>query len=142
MVHLALYKGREHEQIFGALIRAWTRSPYSHCEMALDGTGYSSSLMDGGVRAKKIDFNSGHWDLIPVPWINEFAVKDYYDATRHQTYGYMVLVLSQFLNRNYNSSRSVICSEWCAEVMGIPSPSMYSPARLAELVLYLNKIRK
>ena len=47
-VQLALYKGRG--TLFNALIRWWTRSPYSHCELVINGTCYSSSIRDGGVR--------------------------------------------------------------------------------------------
>ena len=52
--------------------------PWSHVEMVADGLCYSSSAMDvmtegprigkvGGMRVKRIDLDSGHWDVYPVP---------------------------------------------------------------------------
>ena len=64
---LALYKGNRSGKWYSPsvlqarlgdwLIRKFTRSPYSHCEIAVDkGNGqydcYSASLRDGGVRMK------------------------------------------------------------------------------------------
>ena len=49
-VQLALYKAPG--EWTNALIRWWTRSQYSHCELVIDGTCYSSSERDRGVRSK------------------------------------------------------------------------------------------
>jgi hypothetical protein len=56
-VKLALYKGRG--GIANAVIRWWTGSIYSHCELVVDGLCYSSSVMDKGVRRKQIDLADG-----------------------------------------------------------------------------------
>lgn len=47
-------------------IRLWTWSRWSHAELVIDGECYSASLMDGGVRKKQIDLDSGHWDIVPI----------------------------------------------------------------------------
>lgn len=136
-VYLALYKGKG--TIDNALIRAWTRSPYSHCELVVDGIWYSSSLWDGGVRAKRIEYREDHWDLIEIPWANDQQILDHYDATKHLKYGWMDLIRSQIFNRAHDYSKAAFCSEWCAAAFGIPNPTIYSPGRFAELIQYLNQ---
>lgn len=59
------------EGVFNALVRWWTKGPYSHCELILeerDGLALcgSASWLDGGVRLKWIKLNPEHWDLLPV----------------------------------------------------------------------------
>jgi hypothetical protein len=131
-VQLALYIGKGNW--FNALIRFWTSSPYSHCELVVDGMCYSSSQMDGGVRAKRIDLGSKHWELVPIPWADPQRILDYYDATRHQSYGYLDLLRSQFFNRAKDHKSSAFCSEWCAAALGLPNPTIYSPHTLGEFV--------
>lgn len=138
-VRLAMYKGKGGPG--NALIRYWTKSPYSHCEIVLDDLAYSSSLMDGGVRAKKIDLNNGKWDVMPVPWANDFDVLSHYHKTYHHSYGWIDLIFSQILNRARDLSKSAFCSEWCAAALGIPNPTLYSPKTLFELIHYLNSKR-
>lgn len=64
-MQLALYKGKG--LIGNALVRRWTRSPYSHCELVIGDYCYSSSLMDKGVRRKQIILKPEHWMLVPLP---------------------------------------------------------------------------
>jgi len=63
-MQLALYKGEG--DFYDKLIRFVTNSPYSHCELVIDGLCYSSSARDGGVRMKQIYLNPDKWDLYPV----------------------------------------------------------------------------
>lgn len=134
-VQLALYKGKG--QIGNALIRLWTGSEYSHCELVVDGNCYSSSVMDKGVRRKRIDLNSGHWDLIELPWASPDDVRRYFAATDSHRYGWPSLIASQLLNRNQVFKGAQFCSEWCAAAVGMPSPASYSPASLGELCGWL-----
>lgn len=131
-VHLALYKGPG--QIGNALIRWWTGSIYSHCELVVDGWCYSSSVMDKGVRRKRVgpgpeEISLGeHWDLIDLPWADAGAVLAYFAATDPDRYGWPSLILSQLLNRNRQTAHAQFCSEWCAAALRLPSPASYSPA--------------
>lgn len=133
---LALYKGSG--QIGNAVIRWWTGSQYSHCELVVDGWCYSSSVMDKGVRRKLIDLDSGHWDLIELPWAAAEFVRDYFDKTDHLGYGWGALVTSQFLNLGIGYADSQFCSEWCANALHIPNASAYSPQTLLELCEFIN----
>lgn len=136
-VKLALYKGKG--LIFNRLVRWWTSSEYSHCELVIDQLAYSSSLMDGGVRKKWIDFKDEHWDFIELPWADADAVMGYFACTDDDKYGVLGLFKSQLLNRNKEFKGSQFCSEWCAAAVGLPNPSSYSPATLGQLCQWLNK---
>lgn len=72
-IYLAFY--RTGGSVFSKLIRWWTRSPYSHCELAyLTEQGvqtgqyvcWTSSERDGGVRKKVMKLEKDHWDLVKV----------------------------------------------------------------------------
>lgn len=136
-VQLALYKGKG--LLFNKLVRWWTSSPYSHCELVIDGLAYSSSLMDGGVRKKWIDFKPEHWDFVELPWADADAVTDYFAATDADKYGVLGLIKSQLLNRNKEFKGSQFCSEWCARALGIPSGGIYSPDTLVKLCRWLKR---
>jgi len=131
MVTLALYKRRRWHDLGGALIRWWTNSPYSHCEIVSDGKWYSSSIRDGGVREKVIDDNPDYWDFVPVPWVKDSQVFLYYVRTCREEYGWKDLILRQFFNKRGNS-RGAFCSEWCAAALGLSSAETYSPHILWE----------
>lgn len=126
---LALYKGKG--KIGNAAIRWWTRSVYSHCELVIGDLCYSSSMMDGGVRGKIIEFDPEHWDFIELPWADAIDVIQLYAQTRDQPYGWLDLLWRQVLNRP-GDSPGWFCSEWCAAALGIPNPQQYSPASLGE----------
>ena len=126
---LALYKGKG--QVGNALIRWWTRSPYSHCEIVIGDLSHSSSLMDGGVRAKQIEFNADHWDFVELPWGDKLDALLLYGQTKGEPYGWLDLLWRQVLNRP-GDSRGWFCSEWCAAALGLPNPQLYSPATLGD----------
>lgn len=133
-VQLAMYKGKG--TFVNQFIRWWTGSIYSHCELVVDGVCYSSSLMDGGVRGKVIDLDSGNWDMIDLPWASGSKVVGHFVATDHQMYGLTSLVVNQLFNRNV-LGEAPFCSEWCAAALGLPNPSTYSPSSLLDLVGFL-----
>lgn len=137
-VQLAMYKGEG--GAFNALTRWWAGSIYSHCELVVGGTCYSSSLMDGGVRGKVINLDSGNWDLTELPWASADAVLEHFQRTDHVRYGLISLAFSQLLNRNRVSEGAQFCSEWCADALGLPNPATYSPATLMDLCGYIHQI--
>lgn len=70
-IQLAFYKGPPpnsdllHVITHNAIkLRTW--SQYSHVELVIDGWCYSSSARDKGVRRKKIDLQSGRWDVYNI----------------------------------------------------------------------------
>ena len=135
MTCLALYKGKG--KVGNALIRWWTRSPYSHCELVVNGVCYSSSLMDKGVRSKVIDLKPDHWDLVALPGVTESEVLAYFEKTKGQKYSWLDLILSQIFNWNHDEDGAAFCSDWCAAALGIPNPTMHSPKTLGALVSWV-----
>lgn len=139
MVKLALYRG--HGQIGNALIRWWTGSQYSHCELVVDDVWMSSTVRDGGVRSKTIDPHPGSWDFIELPWADPYKIVGFFEFTKGEEYGWLDLLRSQLFNQAYDYPRSAFCSEWCAAALGLPNPTSYSPKTLGELCLFLtNKV--
>ncbi len=139
LIYLALYKGRG--TLFNRLVRLWTRSKYSHCELVLaDGRWLSASAMDGGVRAKRIELNLEHWDLIPLPWADQRQVTRVFLANAGLGYDFFGLFGSQLLPVGLHSRRRWFCSEFCAAALGFPMPQRYSPAQLGEVVQLINTL--
>jgi hypothetical protein len=106
----------------------------------MDGEGYTSTARDGGVRRKKIDFNDTEtWDLVEVPWAQAVEVKTYFADTKGTKYSVALLLLDQFFNFNLAPKGASFCSEWCATALLIPSPAIYSPNSLYNLLCFLPK---
>lgn len=138
MVKLALYKGKG---VFPGsyLIRFWNNSIYSHCELVIDNLCYSSSLMDRGVRAKKINLTAQDWDLIDLPWADEQKIKEHYEKTKDDFYDVWGLIGSQIFNKRSDSVKAAFCSEWCAAALELPNPETYSPHTLGDMCNYKNR---
>lgn len=134
-VQLAL---RKHDTRLSAkAICWWTGSVYSHCELVVDGLCYSSSAMDGGVRAKAINLDPQKWDIVDLPWANALDIKYYFAKTDGHTYGYTSLITSQLFNRNQTDEDSQFCSEWCANALRLPNAVSLSPGMLAKSCSHL-----
>jgi hypothetical protein len=139
LIYLALYKGNG--TLFNRLIRLWTRSKYSHCEIVMpDGRWLSASDMDGGVRAKIITLNLEHWDLIPLPWASPNLIWDLYDRHHGKGYDWAGIFFSQLLASGVHSRRRMFCSEFCAAALGFDNPQRYSPAQLGEVVNRISRL--
>lgn len=138
MVTVAFYRGKG--LIGNALIRWWTRSPLSHCEVVIGSKGYSSSLMDHGVRAKAIDWNPAHWDFVQVPWASERDVLELFSLTEGESYSWLDLIRSQLFNHRDDEAKKSFCSEWCARALGLPDATSYSPASLKVALEFINLI--
>lgn len=134
-MQLAFYKGR-HRGLpgwFDAAVRWWTRGPYSHVELVLDdGTCWSSSARDGGVRTKAIDLGSGNWDLVPV--VQDAAAARAWFAA-HAGAGYDYLGLFGFVwRRSYGAGSRWFCSEAVAAALGYRDAWRFDPNTLAVAV--------
>ncbi|MCQ4242870.1 hypothetical protein [Stutzerimonas stutzeri] len=139
LIYLALYKGRG--TLFNRLVRLWTRSKYSHCELILaDGRWLSASAMDGGVRAKRIVLDLEHWYLIPVPWADARLIQQLYEQHQGEGYDWLGLFGSQLLPLTIDNRRRMFCSEFCAAALGFPMAQRYSPALLGEVVQRVHAI--
>ena len=135
-VQLAMYKAKG--DFFNGLIRWWTGSQYSHCELVVRGTCYSSSVRDGGVRAKVMALSSDKWNVIDLPWADDDAVTDWFIAHERDSYGWLDLLTGQLLGMQ-RDHRGVFCSEASAKAIGLRNSTRMSPQGLLDACLDINK---
>lgn len=135
MIALAAYTPHKWHDIGGRLICAWTRSPYSHVEIVINGMCYSSSLRDGGVRKKAIDLGKPHWRVIPIAGADETEVLRVFFRNQGKPYGWMDL-LTQHVLRLPVDDPGLLCSEIAALMLGLPESTArgMSPGQLVEYV--------
>lgn len=136
MIQYAMYKGKG--MIGNALVRWFKRSPYSHCELVIDGVCHSSSVMDGGVRGKAIDLKPENWDLIDLPWADKDKALAYFAQTVGQRYSWLSVIAAQFFASEFDEPKAAFCSEWCAAALGVPTPVIHSPESLGRLLAWVS----
>jgi len=124
----ANYKGKGH--LFDKLIRIWKRSQYSHTELIIDGTWYSSSPRDGGARTKVFKPNPEHWDFVEVD-INKAYALYVFSQYKGQGYDWLWIWFSQILPLNIHSKHKVGCSELVAAMRCLPDPHKFDPKNIA-----------
>ena len=127
-VYVAFYKGRPRpgaslrervKYLFDGTIRLLTRSPYSHCELAIPDTArpgvyfcVSASVRDGGVRGKFMTLPGDRWDLLPA------IDPEYLRDPAHFRFVF------PFLRQ---SGMRWFCSEFVAGVLGMANPEKQTP---------------
>lgn len=130
---VAFYKGKD--SWIDRFIAWYCRGEYSHCELVMTmlddskGVCLSSSMQDGGVRIKAINFNPDHWDLVTVSvdldrlnrWIQENLGMKY---DRRGLFGFVLRRIPEKKKRWY-------CSEAVADIMGLGDPWRFDPCSLA-----------
>ena len=131
MVTVAFYKGQT--RVFNKLVSWWTRGPYSHTELVVDGVWYSSSFLDGGVRAKRIEFDPEHWDLIELPDADAASAVKWFEDHAGQKYD--VLGLAGFVVRSLPDDRwKYFCSEAVAAALGFDEAWRLDPNTFAAVL--------
>lgn len=120
--YLAFYKNPSSKithKIFHYGTCLFTLSRYSHVELVIGGTAYSSSARDGGVRAKIIhDLNdSGRWDLFEIEIDVQKALEVFRSRNRRK---YDYLGVARFvLPFIPNSKNRDYCSEIVSAMCGL-----------------------
>lgn len=144
---LAMYKGPAAKALYQFthwFTCLWTHSDYSHCELVFGGPDEdglsmcaSSSARDGGVRFKRIDLSSGHWDIYPLP---QFTEADYRSAMAWAVecgdakYDWLGL-LWFLLPIRFEHPRRFFCSEAVGHMLRLPEPYKLHPQRLLDLLM-------
>ena len=126
MVQLAFYVGPPSGflNLLGHwLIRLWTWSRWSHVELVIDGTAWSASARDRGVRGKRIDLTSGKWDVIAVPMSDPEIARAlaWFLAHEGDSYDYRNLLRFVFPFFGHNK-RHWVCFESVAAALGMAAP--------------------
>lgn len=129
---LALYKGTGGtlwQRLWDRLVRMVTASPYSHCELVINGVCWSSSMRDGGVRGKSITLDPAKWDQIDLGPEGDKKALHWFLSHEHEGYDYKGVL--RFLFEGIHASpRRWFCSEACAAALGLDWPEVYTPGDL------------
>ena len=123
------------------LIRWWTGSLYSHCEIYDSKLGFchSSSYRDGGVRYKliKVERNP-NWYLKRIDIGNDDEILNNLCNKNIGKYDVMNLFFTHFFKCNTHHKDKYTCAEYCAEIIGLENAHKYSPATLKTELSTLN----
>ena len=135
-MNVAFYKSTRPglQGVYSRAVRAIDRGPYSHCELVFsDGMSGSASYIDGGVRLKRIDYDSGHWDFIDLPPSLGPYARDWFERNAGAPYDLMgnVLFVLPWLA---DSERGWFCSEALAAALGWAEPWRFGPNGLSALL--------
>ena len=130
-MELAFYKGKG--TFYDFLVRVFTFSKYSHCELVIDGICWSASPRDDGVRGTKIDLSSGNWDVIDLP--EKYSKhKSLLSIKQHEGMEYDLLgAIRSAVPFGINQKDKWFCSEACAAALGLDNPHRYTPVGLFKL---------
>lgn len=141
---IAFYKAG-FKRFFDFVIILASRSRYSHCEIIFsDGLCASASPRDNGVRFKKIDLDSGHWDIVDLSryHFDEAEVRQWFIDHANQAYDWRGAIGSAF-NLKLISDNKKFCSQACAYALGLNLVT--TPAKLHKFLTksrYFDKYSK
>lgn len=124
------------------LICFFTRSRYSHVELAIDYsvpnaepplyTCYGASARDGGVRRKEMMLPADKWTLVPVHTDDQF-IRGVFNAMAGEKYDWFAALRAIFPYLAYlpfNCKDRWTCSEFAAFALQTPISAGDSPATL------------
>lgn len=131
---IAFYKGRK--RFINRLICFVTNSKYSHVELVFEGgLSFSSSMMDGGVRFKTIQFDPNNWDMYELPVQHSKDALEWFEKNLGKGYDYLGVMAFVFKSAKHTKKR-YFCSEAIAAALKLPRPHLYSPATLYDWYIF------
>lgn len=118
----------------------WIESgSYSHVELQFsDGMSASASFMDKGVRFKQIEYNSGNWDFVKLPWADEAYARSYFEDRDENLYDVRgnVHFIIGFIKHN---PKKDFCSGIVAGALQIPHYGWFAPNMLYDTLSLATK---
>lgn len=128
---LALYKGGT--RCISKIIRFWTKSEYSHCEIVFtDGICGTSSDLDGGVVLRYIELDPHRWDLIELKGFDEAYARTWFEKQKGRKYDYLGL-LGFVIRPITGSVGRVGCAHAVMAALGYKEAWRFDPGMLAIL---------
>ncbi len=131
--------------IVNRLIRWWTNSPYSHCELIISESDAgalcaSSSYEDNGVRFKTIRLKPENWDIIEVPTTasQEADAETWYRLHDGQPYDLTACI--GFVWRRNHRAGHWDCSESIGDAFAVPEAWRFDPGTLYAALLGIPKL--
>jgi len=138
---IAFYKAKNNKNatFIDKVIAWWTNGDYSHVELIIDDSMYSTSPRDGKVRAKK-HTPDNNWDYINIDNINTDVVFDFFMMTQDKKYDW--LGIFGFVIPTKDRTNHWFCSEWVSNALKISgckklftkNPSKLSPNDLYKIL--------
>ncbi len=147
--YLAFYRGKGRWD--DHIVRAATRSQFSHVELVLPDPGFnpdkdvcigqilSASGRDGGVREKTVCFAKENWTFKEVSdWAHPYA---YARAQRHigAPYDWVGIAFNFVIPIRRQNSHAWFCSELCGWALGLSEAWTLSPGDLSLRIDELNE---
>lgn len=123
-IAIAFYKGPPNDDWVHALshygIRVWTWSRWSHAELVIDGWCWSASGRDHGVRRKRIDLESGRWDVVHLDLDQEAIARALAWFLLHEGESYDYRNILRFMIPAVgHNKRHWVCFESIGEALGL-----------------------
>lgn len=128
------------------LIRWWTKSPYSHCELIFNnGLSFSAFVEEFKTDFKSNIHDDNDWDIIELPFDKEMEYKIYQWCLSEKdcTYDVIGILFTQIVPLSFQNPWWWFCSELCCAALQqggmLPNlvPHELSPGGLYnELILY------
>ena len=116
-VTLAFYK--DSGNIYDKLIRLWTKSKYSHVEIIIGQTWYSSNIRLGGVTTQPLRPLNDSWDYVDVNVDGRRLTKvlRFIESQQGTKYDIIGAIIGAGLNIDIHEKNKWFCSELVAEIM-------------------------
>ena len=115
--------------LYNRLVRAWESGVCSHCELIFsDGMSGSASMIDGGVRLKRIDYDPQNWVVVDLgKTFDEHYARMWFED-RDKVAKYDLLGQFHFIIAPIRGSKSRYwCSESMAAALQLADPWRYGP---------------
>lgn len=119
-VTLAFYKGSN--SLNSLIIKAWTRSKYSHVEMIIEDKWVSSSPDVGGVTIKDLhELNHKDWDYIDIEVDGRKLRKvlKFIEENKNAKYDWLGLFAGTVFSQNIEDKDKFFCSEMMTIILQI-----------------------
>ena len=122
-IRIAFYKAKGLRR--DRLIRWWTKSRYSHCELVLpNDQGWIGIHPPDSptVRLRgAMHYSEDDWDFIEFEITSEQrnSIRDFYLETANEHYDWVGMILSHILPYKVRHANKWYCSEWVAYALGV-----------------------
>tara|TARA_R110002167_G_scaffold23542_3_gene83673 strand:- start:142 stop:567 length:426 start_codon:yes stop_codon:yes gene_type:complete len=108
MIQVAFYTGSA--SWVNRAIRFVTRSPFSHCEIVIDGQGYTPKRGYSELYQRRPSEYLSDWELVQVPW-DEGAVRQFVSVNNRIDYDLRSLI-AHLVPGMHDSIHAQNCSEF------------------------------
>jgi hypothetical protein len=106
--------------IISKLIRWWTKSPYSHCEIIFsNGQTFSAFIEERKTSMKTKVYSDNSWDIIELPIDKEaeYMVYEWCMNEMNCGYDFIGIIFSQIIKLSRESKEKWFCSEVCCAAL-------------------------